>query len=309
MTQHIRKFIGLAIATCFVMVVWATTHSVSPSTAAQPSSATPSTTHTMAQQQSAQMASLHEGDRPIPTPMAQAPSAPVMGQPVTYGLVEGEPVTGYLAMPEGVSDSIPGIIVIHEWWGLNDNIRTMADRLAGEGYAALAVDLYQGGVAETPEEARSLVQSALENPELLNQNLSEAYDYLTIELSAPATASLGWCFGGTWSLNTALLLPESLDAAVIYYGGGIITDSDQLNTLQMPIQGHFGTLDDNPSVETVREFEATLDTLGKEADIYLYADADHAFANPSGTRYNEAAAEMSWERTIDFLQLHLKAFN
>lgn len=298
MTQHIRKFIGLAIATCLVILGWALTQP----TEAQNSSAIP----VAAQQQSAEMASMHDGDRPIPTPMAQAPSEPIMGQPVTYGLIEGEPVTGYLAMPEGVSDSIPGIIVIHEWWGLNDNIRTMADRLAAEGYAALAVDLYRGEVAETPEEARSLVQSALENPELLNQNLLEAHDYLVTELDAPRTGSIGWCFGGTWSLNTALLLPDSLDATVIYYGGGIVTDSDTLEALQMPIQGHFGALDSSPSVETVQEFEATLNTLGKNADIYIYEDADHAFANPSGTRYNADAAETSWDRTVEFLQRHLQ---
>jgi len=299
LTQHIRKFVGLAIATCFVILGWALTQT----SAAQPLSAT----QLSAQQQSAQMANLHEGDRPIATPMAQAPIEPVVGQPVTYGTVEGESVTGYLAMPEGVSDSIPGIIVIHEWWGLNDNIRTMTERLAGEGYAALAVDLYQGSVAETPDEARSLVQSALENPDLLNQNLLEAHNYLETELNAPATASIGWCFGGTWSLNTALLLPETLDAAVIYYGGGIVTDSETLEALQMPIQGHFGEIDSNPSLATVRDFESTLDSLGKNAGIYIYGSADHAFANPSGTRYNEEAAELSWKRTLEFLQYHLKA--
>ncbi|MGB3492192.1 MAG: dienelactone hydrolase family protein [Elainellaceae cyanobacterium] len=298
MTQHIRKFIGLAIATCLVILGWA----LMQASGAQNAS---SATHVSAQEQSAQMAELHEGDRPISTPMAQAPSAPVMGQAVTYGLIDGEPVTGYLSMPEGVSDSIPGVIVIHEWWGLNDNIRTMADRLAGEGYAALAVDLYRGGVAETPDDARSLVQSALETPDLLNQNLLEAHDYLVTELSAPRTGSIGWCFGGTWSLNTARLLPESLDATVIYYGGGIVTDSESLEALQMPIQGHFGALDSNPSVETVQEFEATLNTLGKNADIYIYEDANHAFANPSGTRYNADAAETAWGRTVEFLHAHL----
>lgn len=254
------------------------------------------------------MAAMHQGDRPKPTPMAQAPDAPVVGQAVTYGSLNGESLTGYLALPDGVSGSIPGIIVIHEWWGLNDNIRTMTERLAGEGYAALAVDLYGGSVANTPDEARSLVESALENSNRLNQNLLAAHDYLVNEQRAPRTGSIGWCFGGTWSLNTALLLPESLDAAVIYYGGGIITDSEALQTLQMPIQGHFGTLDDNPSPETARTFESVLDRLGKEAEIYLYEGADHAFANPSGTRYNAEAAEMSWERTVEFLQRHLKTF-
>jgi carboxymethylenebutenolidase len=256
---------------------------------------------------SQQLLHSHQGDRPVASPMvAMAPTVPVVSERVNYAAVEGTTIEGYLARPADMSEPLPGLIVIHEWWGLNDNIEMMTDRLAGEGYVALAVDLFEGQVADEPEQARAQVQSALQNPERLNENLRQAYQYLQTEQGSPRIASIGWCFGGSWSLNTALLFPDTLDAAVIYYGGQIATDAETLAPLKMPILGIFGELDDNPSPETVREFESTLNTLNKSAEIYIYEEADHAFANPSGTRYNAAAAEDAWERTIAFLNQHLK---
>ena len=261
----------------------------------------------VAQSQSQQIAELHQDDAPTPSPGALAiPPQAVMTESVTYGVNNDNPFTGYLAQPTDTSSVKPGLIVIQEWWGLNENIQAMTRRLAAEGYTALAVDLYDGQVAETPDQARTLVQAALENPNRLQQNVVAAYTYLSNELNAPTVGSIGWCFGGTWSLNTALALPTQLDAAVIYYGGQLVTDRDRLAPLQMPIQGHFGALDRRPSPETVREFEAALNDLGKTAQIYLYDGANHAFANPSGTRYNPEAAELAWERTIDFLNQYLQ---
>ena len=287
-----RKLFGLALLTG-LLIVGCTFFK--PSTAEQ----------TVAQNQSQQIAELHHDDSPVASPgILEVSSQAVAAQTVTYGDIDGDSLTGYLAQPTDVSEPIPGLIVIQEWWGLNDNIQAMTRRLAVEGYAALAVDLYDNQVAETPDEARSLVQAALENPDRLEQNLVAAYNYLSDVLDAPTVGSIGWCFGGTWSLNTALALPTQLDAAVIYYGGQITTDREE--SLQMPIQGHFGALDTRPSPETVQEFEAVLDDLGKTAQIYIYEGANHAFANPSGTRYNPEAAELAWERTIDFFNQHLR---
>ncbi|MEO0947052.1 MAG: dienelactone hydrolase family protein [Cyanobacteria bacterium J06641_5] len=258
------------------------------------------------QEQSQQIAELHKGDRPIASPfLVGVGDLDVTAETVTYSSGGEQPFTGYLAQPTESSPDRPGLIVIQEWWGLNDNIKAMTRLLAAKGYKALAVDLYDGEVAETRDAARSLVQKALEAPERLEQNTVAAYNYLTQTLNTPTVGSIGWCFGGTWSLNTALALPDGLDAAVIYYGGGIVTERDRLSTLQMPIQGHFGALDTRPSPETVAKFEATLNDLGKTAEIYVYEGADHAFANPSGTRYNAKAAELAWERTVTFLDEHL----
>ncbi len=247
----------------------------------------------------------HLHDRPLASDaVAQAPMQPVEAEQVTYATVDGQPVTGYLARPANATEPLPGLIVIHEWWGLNDNIEMMTRRLAGEGYLALAVDLF-GQVADTPEQARAQVQAAAQTPQKLEDNLRQAYQYLSHQ-QASKVGSIGWCFGGSWSLRTALLLPEELDAAVIYYGGQLITDSAQLEPLQMPILGVFGSLDDNPPVETVKAFESALKSLDKSVQVHIYEGADHAFANPSGTRYNAEAAEDAWDKTTAFLNQHLK---
>lgn len=258
------------------------------------------------QEQSQLMAESHRGDRPVSSPFLEGiGDLNVTTEEVTYSNDGEQLFTGYLAQPVESLPDQPGLIVIQEWWGLNDNIKTMTRLLASEGYKALAVDLYDGEIAETPDAARSLVQTALEDPERLEQHVMAAYSHLTNTLNAPTVGSIGWCFGGTWSLNTALALPNDLDAAVIYYGGGITTERERLSTLQMPVQGHFGALDTMPSPETVTEFESVLNELDKTAEIYVYEDADHAFANPSGTRFNADAAELAWERTLAFLDAHL----
>lgn len=252
-----------------------------------------------------QMMQLHQHDRPVASAAAaQDPAQPVEGGRVQYGILNGQPIEGYLAKPINASVGLPGLIVIHEWWGLNDNIEAMTRRLAGEGYTALAVDLF-GQVATTPEQARAQVEAATADPQALQENLRQAYRYLETDQSAAKIGSIGWCFGGSWSLNTALLLPNQLDAAVVYYGSQLVTDPEKLRPLQVPILGIFGALDQRPSVETVRAFETALKSVDKTVEIHIYEGADHAFANPSGTRYNAEAAEDAWQKTTAFLKRYL----
>ena len=252
----------------------------------------------------ADMAREHAGDRPVAGAAAfGAPVDSVETSTVTYATVDGRDVTGYLAVPADASDTVPGILVIHEWWGLNDNIRTMARRLAGQGYAALAVDLYGGAAASTPDSARTLASSV--DPAAARENLRQAHAWLG-ERGSPRTASLGWCFGGGWSLRTALALPTELDAAVIYYGR-TVTDADRLAELQMPVQGHFGAEDGSIPVEEVRAFRAALDSAGVTNEIYVYEGAGHAFTNPSGTGHRPEAARQAWARTLAFLKNSLTA--
>jgi len=250
------------------------------------------------------MAAEHAGDSPEPAAAAAGePSSDVVGEQVVYATVDGSEVTGYLARPEGAAEGVPGLIVIHEWWGLNDNVETMARRFADLGYAALAVDLYGGETADDPDGARALMQSVIDEPGPAEDNLRQAYAYLGERLGAPSIGVVGWCFGGGWSLQSALMLPE-LDAAVIYYGR-LVTDRDQLATLDTPILGLFGAEDQGIPVDQVREFEAALAELGKPHTIEIYDGAGHAFANPSGTRYQPQAAEDAWEKTKAFLAEHL----
>jgi carboxymethylenebutenolidase len=252
------------------------------------------------------MATEHEGDEPVASGAAAAdPDAEVEAEDVVYAEVGGVPVTGYLAKPAGGGADLPGIIVIQEWWGLNDNIRSMARQLAAQGYTALAVDLYQGQVATDPETARSLMSESMGREAELEENLQQAYAYLTDRAAAPRVGVIGWCFGGGWSLRTALMLPGEIDGAVIYYGH-LITDREQLAALDAPVLGIFGAEDGGIPIESVREFETALNELGKSANVVVYDGAEHAFANPSGTRYDAGAAEDAWAETLAFFEEHLE---
>jgi carboxymethylenebutenolidase len=251
------------------------------------------------------MARQHEGDEPVATEAATAePAMEVETQTVAYATVNGQQVQGYLARPMGAGGPLPGVIVIHEWWGLNDNVETMARMLAHEGYAALAVDLYGGQAAGDPEGARALMQKVMDDPAPAKDNLRQAHAYLTRKLGAPRTGVIGWCFGGGWSLQTALLLPE-LDAAVMYYGR-VVTDQDELRALRAPLLGLFGAEDQGIPVDGVRAMEAALGELGKDVTIVVYPGAGHAFANPSGTRYQADAAKDAWAKTTAFFAEHLE---
>ena len=232
------------------------------------------------------------------------PGLAVDSETLPYADVDNELVYGYLAYPSGVTEPPPAVIMIHEWWGLNDNIRAMANRLAAEGYMVLAVDLYDGQTAANPEEARVRMMSVVENPEPARENLRQALDFLGIA-EAPAIGAVGWCFGGGWSLNTAMLFPDEIDASVIYYGQ-VTDDHDKLRSIEAPLLGLFGAEDRGIKVESVNAFEEALQRLRVEHEIHIYPDVGHAFANPTGNNYNAEAAEDAWARTVSFLNMHLK---
>jgi carboxymethylenebutenolidase len=251
------------------------------------------------------MAKEHAGDEPVASGAAEAePSMPVATETVAYATVDGREIRGYFARPRHAAGPLPGLIVIHEWWGLNPNIRKMTERLAGEGYAALAVDLYEGEVADAPGRARELARASAARIPALQENLRQARAYLGARVEAPKVGTIGWCFGGGWSLNAAELLGDRVHATVIYYGR-LTSDPERLGRIRAPILGIFGAEDRGIPVESVREFEAALERLGKPAEIHVYEGADHAFANPSGTRYDAEAAADAWARTTAFLREHL----
>ena len=251
------------------------------------------------------MAGEHVDDTTDPSPGAEvAPARDVIAESrLPYAESGDELVYGHFAAPSDVFEPLPALIVIHEWWGLNDNVRAMADRLAGEGYMVLAVDLYGGKIAATPEEARALMLEVVEDPEPARENIRAAYQFL-MTAGAPRIGSVGWCFGGGWSLNTAMMFPEELDATVIYYGA-VTDDADKLLPIASPILGLFGAEDTGIKVESVESFRATLQRLRKVHEVHIYPGAGHAFANPTGNNYNAKVAEDAWERTTEFLARHL----
>jgi carboxymethylenebutenolidase len=251
------------------------------------------------------MSEEHANDNTDPSPAAMvAPSRPVISQTMAYTERNDELIYGYFSAPADMFEPLPAIIMIHEWWGLNDNIRAMADRLAGEGYIVFAVDLFNGNVATTPGEARVLMMEAVENPEPLHENIRAAFDFVTETAGAPRVGSLGWCFGGGWSLITAQLFPGELDASVIFYGQ-VTDDEDALRPIDTPILGLFAENDAGIDTASVIAFRQALERLRKNYEVHIYPGVGHAFANPSGGNYDVATAEDAWRRTIEFLDLHL----
>lgn len=253
----------------------------------------------------ARMAQEHKHDKPTATPAAkEEPARPVEAEEVSYAQIGGKAVRGYYAKPKGAQGNLPGLIVIQEWWGLNDNIRAMTRRLAGEGYQALAVDLYGGAVANTPDEAMKLMNASLKDTAAGEENIRRAAAFLESK-GAQKLGVIGWCFGGGWSLATAMLIPDKIDATVMYYGR-IETDPKKLAKIESPILGIFGAKDQGIPVAGVRQFEDALKKLGKPAEIKIYEGADHAFANSSGGNYNPEAARDAWQRTTAFFAKNLK---
>ena len=247
----------------------------------------------------------HADDTTEPSPAAElAPARDVISDPrMPYTESGDELVYGYFAAPADVAEPLPALIVIHEWWGLNDNVRAMADRLAGEGYMVLAVDLYGGKTADTPGAARELMLQVVEEPEMAKANIRAAYEFLSVA-GAPRIGSLGWCFGGGWSLAAAQMFPDDLDASVIYYGQ-VTGDEEKLRPINAPILGLFAADDAGIKLESVEAFRDALERLRKEHEIHIYPDVDHAFANPTGKNYNADAATDAWAKTLDFLGRHL----
>jgi carboxymethylenebutenolidase len=216
-----------------------------------------------------------------------------------------EDVEGYLAMPED-EGVYPGLILIHEWWGLNDNIRDLAEEFASQGYVALAVDLYSGQAAETSEQAGVLAGAVREDVAGAFANLSSAVAYLEglENVDSNSLASVGWCFGGGWAYEMAAN-DLGIDASVMYYGRFSL--EDDLSMMRTDILGHFGEEDRSIAVDDVEAFEAKLNTLEGDHAVFIYPNAGHAFANEDNEdAYNEEAARQAWERTMSFLARELK---
>jgi carboxymethylenebutenolidase len=249
----------------------------------------------------------HGNDTPVASPMtAYAPAQPVSAKPVIYTTAGGQPIEGWLASPVSAAGDLPALIIIHEWWGLNDNVRRAAERLAGEGYVTLAVDLHQGNLADTPKAAMKMGRVLSANKESALVNLKDAITYLQTEVGATQIGVMGWCQGGSWSLLTALNYPADIDAAVIYYGR-VTDDPEELKVLDMPVLGVFAGDDFIVPPKMAYLFAASMAKAKKDLEFYMYRDASHAFSNPSGTEYNPEAAADAWKHTTAFLARNLQA--
>ena len=213
----------------------------------------------------------------------------------------GDSADGYLALP--ASGSGPGLIVVQEWWGINPQIKGMTDRFAGEGFVALAPDLYHGESTKSPDEAGKLMM-ALRIDET-EKDLRGAIGYLLNHeaTSGAKVGTVGFCMGGALSLYAASKNPQ-VGACVVFYGIHPNVKPD-LENLQAPVLGIYAELDAYVPPATVHELESKLKEHGKSVEMHIYPNVDHGFVNDTREVYNEAAAKDAWKRVLAFFRGHL----
>jgi carboxymethylenebutenolidase len=225
------------------------------------------------------------------------------GKSVSYKSGD-ETVNATLYAPAG-KGPFPALIVIHEWWGLNDWVKGQAAKLAGEGYVTLAVDLYRGKVADTPDLAHELMRGVPQGR--ATRDLKAAFDFLAAQpnVKKDRIGSIGWCMGGGYSLEAAIAEPL-LAATVINYGH-LATESADIEKIYAPILGLFGGRDQGITPEDVKKFQQAMEKQGKKIEVKVYPDAGHAFENPYNKQgYRAGDAADAWQRTVSFLAATLK---
>jgi carboxymethylenebutenolidase len=229
-----------------------------------------------------------------------------MGETVEFAS-NGTTASGYLATPaEGAG---PGLIVVQEWWGLNPQIKGVCDRLAAEGFTALAPDLYHGELAGHTEmdKAANLMQTLPHDRAA--RDMSGAVDFLAghERVRGDGIGVVGYCMGGMLTLVLACLRPDKVVAAVPHYGAPLDEPGPDWSRLSAAVQGHFAEKDDFFPPEKVKALADRLTEMGKDVELFFYPGCGHAFANETdalGT-YNEEAARTAWVRTLEFLRAHL----
>jgi carboxymethylenebutenolidase len=218
-----------------------------------------------------------------------------------FETIEAGEVTRRLYVAGDAEPGTPGVVVFHAWWGLNDDVRAYADRLAAAGFAVLAPDLYTGDVVATVEEAERLSES-------IDEAVADAIALATIDRLAErvgpdaAIGTLGFSLGAAWSLWSAAER-DRVAASVVYYGS---LSGPSLGRASVPVLGHFAETDPFEPDEGVAAFESALRSAGRDVTIHRYPDTGHWFAEPSREAYRPAAADLAFERTADFLRRHLR---
>ena len=219
-------------------------------------------------------------------------------QTVSTTTPSGRSVSAALALPD--RKPAAAVMLVHEWWGLNDQIKSVASEIAKQGYLGLAIDLYGGKSTANPDEAQTLMKGVV--PAEASETMSTWVDWLRKHPDCNGkVASIGWCFGGGMALQAALDRP--LDATVIYYGY-VQRSADELKSLKGPVLGQFANQDQWITPKMVDGFQAAMKQAGKVLEVHRY-DANHAFANPTGDNYNAADAREAWDRTVAFLKTTL----
>jgi carboxymethylenebutenolidase len=220
-----------------------------------------------------------------------------MAEMIQFKRPDGKSCSGYLATPK-TGSSAPGFVVIQEWWGLNDQIKKTADRLADAGYRALVPDLFRGKIVTSAQEANHMMGN-LNFPDAAGQDIRGAAQYL--KQSSKSVVVGGFCMGGALTLLAAALQVPEMDAGAVFYGIPPV-DAAMLKGIAVPLILHFGNIDDWCTLAKVNELEATLKESKSKFELYRY-DAKHAFMNEARPEvYDAASAKSAWDRTLAFLK-------
>jgi carboxymethylenebutenolidase len=227
---------------------------------------------------------------------------------IEYKRPDGQSIQGYLAEPANKANA-PGVVIIQEWWGLDDEVKSVADRLAKAGYRALVPDLYRGKLALEAKEAEHLMGD-LNFGDAASQDIRGAVQYLK-NTGSPKVAVTGFCMGGALTILSACNVPE-LDGTVVWYGYPPL-EYVNASAITKPMMAHWAMHDDFFAISGVDQLDAKLKEAGVAHEFFRY-DAKHAFANPKSDvrgllplQYNEAAAKLAWDRTMEFLKKHISA--
>jgi carboxymethylenebutenolidase len=230
-------------------------------------------------------------------------AGPVKTETVSFPSRDGT-TTGYLAVPDSPGRH-PGLVVIHEWWGLNDWVKEQARKFAEQGFVALAPDLYRGKVATDPGTAHELSRGMPQDRAVADLKGAFAYLAARADVDPSKIGSVGWCMGGGLSLQLALHEPR-LAACVVNYGA-MPTDAAEIRKINAPVLGNFGADDHGISPDAVHAFERAMKAANKSIDVKVYAGAGHAFENPNNKAgYRAEAASDAWKRMIEFFSRTLK---
>ena len=231
-----------------------------------------------------------------PSPIVVNPEN-LLGKMMSFDAADGKQANAYFIAAKKKSNKY--LIVIQEWWGLNENIKMEADKYYTDlgDVNVIAVDMYDGKVAATPDSAMKLMRGA--DMGRMTAIMQGAIKYAG---SKASIYSVGWCFGGMWSLQTAILAGPQAKGSVMYYGRPE-SNMEKLKSIQCDIIGFFGNLDQSPSPTMVNDFEKNMKEAGKNLSVNRY-QAGHGFANPSNPSYNAAAKEDAYAKAIAFLKAH-----
>lgn len=226
---------------------------------------------------------------------------PGEGGMVRYGERDGRVLSGYLALPPD-AETAPGVVMLQEWWGLNDHIKDMADRMAAEGFVVLAPDLYDGAVVSEPDEARKLVMELDQEAAVMDVDDAAAFLLARDDVVPGGVGVMGFCMGGRLSLAAGAAV-DDVAAVVAYYGSP--PESEVAAEIGAPVLGLYGGQDDGIPVADVEAMMATIDEAGITNELVVYDEAGHAFANDTRESHDPEAADDAWARTLAWWRAHL----